>query len=118
MPTDPRRGILDVNVVEVYKAIPPSARPWVIALGTIFCAFYFSHQIGAVSDKLEEHKGEHARQAEEIKSSLNEIHSQLLLSLGQLPALQVQASEAQKQADRANARLDGAERDPAYAGKR
>jgi cytochrome b len=93
-------------------------RPWAFALLAIGAGFWLSHQIGVVSDKLEDHKAAHTREAEKTDAVLNEIHSQLLMSVAQIPALQIQAADAQRQADRANARLDGAERDPSYAGKR
>lgn len=113
-----RRGILDINLVELFKTIPDPVRPWAFALCAVAAGFWMSHQIGVVSDKLEDHKADHARQADDIKTSLNEIHTQILLSIAQIPAIQIQAADAKQQADRANARLDGADRDPAYAGKR
>jgi hypothetical protein len=113
-----RRGILDIDLLALIRAIPDPVRPWAFAVAVAAGIFWISHQVGLVDAKVEAHKADHAAQAAKLDTALNEIHSQLLLSVAQIPALQIQAVDAKQQADRANARLDGAERDPAYAGGR
>lgn len=116
------RGFLDFDigglVMKGLKLIPAPALPWVLGtlgLSAIVGLLLFQDlHIKAMDAAFAAHRREHAA----LDARLDKIADGVADIQRALPAITVEVADAKAQADRANARLDGAEADPAYAGRR
>jgi hypothetical protein len=111
-----RRGFFDLDLVGLVKLIPPGARLAVAATLMVCALAFLGWRVTQLAVALEHHRDDHKAELAQLTQHLDKIGSGVSDIQQRLPAIAVEADYAKAQADRANARLDGAETDPAYAG--